>query len=263
MKKVLLGVFVLTLLVSGAAMAQGPGSLSQDRLLLMLIADGATAPAPATPATMPPKGEEPKHKKVELPADLGGYGGPMISYLWLDLTPTKPMTDKRGLDEFANGMFFYGGSGGVIKGNFFFGGFGFGGSQRVDDTVKGDSRSAEIDMGGGGLIIEANSGKGKAGVVAGAMLGAGGISLSAKGDDLGGDWNASSGVGLAYPYLGVWFAPTDWMFVQLDGGWMFFKLDATGGTYWSDNHKDMVDGQIMGGPQVNLKLNFGTMGKGK
>jgi hypothetical protein len=239
--------------------------LGQDRLLLALSAPDAAAAAPAAPADpvapAAPAAEEPK-KKHELPEGLGGYGGPMISYLWMDLSPLEPMTKDRGLRGFDNGMLLIGGSGGVIKDNFFFGAFGFYGSQVINGHVAGEFADAEIALGGGGLIFELNSGKGKTGMAAGAMLGAGGIMLEADGVDLGpdGEWNAGSGVGIAYPYLGFWFAPTDWMFVQGDIGYMFFELDATGGTYWSKG-TDMVDGQLVGGYMTNLKINFGTMGK--
>lgn len=260
MKKVLVGIFVFTLLMTGVASAAAPGSVSQDRLLLLAFSQDEPAPA-ADPAAPAAPAAEPKRVKIE---GLGGYGGPMVSYLWMDMSPLEPMTKDRGLDDFGGGMFLVGGSGGVIKDNFFIGGFGFGGSQQVSGKIDGGfgHGDAEIGMGGGGLIIEANSGKGQAGVVLGAMLGAGGIWLEADGDDLGpdGEWDATSGVGIVYPYLGFWFAPTDWMFVQIDAGYMFFELDATGGSYWSDSHMDMVDGQLYGGPQANLKINFGTMG---
>ena len=102
MKRVWVGIFMFSMLISLVASAAGPVSVSRDRLLLLALSpDEPPAPsAPTAPA------EEPNRVKID---GFGGYGGPMVSYLWMDMSPLEPMTKDRGLDEFVGGMFFVGG----------------------------------------------------------------------------------------------------------------------------------------------------------
>lgn len=191
----------------------------------------------------------------------GGFGGPMGLYFQFDLSPLKPLTEERGIDEFDDQLFLIGGMGGAIYKDFRFGGFGFGGEQLTEDRVDNETRKARVSLGGGGVFVEYNhSFTKKFGLLAGTMLGAGEIELEAKGPDMGTEekWSADGGIFLAYPYLGLWLAPTDWFWIQLNGGYLYFELDTSRSEFWNDElDRDMVDGDLKGGFQAGLQLLFG------
>jgi len=197
---------------------------------------------------------------VEL-ENFGGFGGPMLQYIQLDLDTFAPMTDDRGIDEFESQMLLIGGLGGVIYKDFRFGGFGFGNGQETSGRdALGNRRSAEISMGGGGVFLEYNPAfNSRMGLALGSLIGAGGMDLEASGDDLGpdGDWNAQAGFFMAYPYLGVWAAPVEWMWVQVDAGYLYYNIDSDEDEFENDLGVEMIDGDITGGFSASLKLNFG------
>lgn len=193
-------------------------------------------------------------------SDWGGFGGPMLTYLWLDPGAFDPMTEDRDVDAFDSGILLVGGYGGAIYKNFRFGGFGFGNNLETSDRVGGKRRSAEISIGGGGVFLEYNASTlPNAGVSLGTMLGAGNMTFEASGNDLGGggDWDASESFFMAYPYVGLWAGPAEWMWVELDAGYLFFNIDTGGSTWENDLGQDMIDGDINGGWQAALKVGFG------
>jgi len=190
----------------------------------------------------------------------GGFGGAMIQYLPLDLSPLDPMTEDRRIDVFRSDLLLIGGQGGLIYQNFRFGGFGFGNSWDTADDVAGKRRSADMTMGGGGVFLELNNNlSSNAGLAIGTLLGAGSISLKASGNDLGGNgkWSANRSFFMAYPYVGFWLAPTQWMWLQANAGYMYFNMDTGGDEFENKLGVEMVDGDIIGGFAANLTLNFG------
>jgi|GEM_PF-6021935 len=205
--------------------------------------------------------EGPEEKGLDLSSEWGGYGGPMLYYLTLDLSPLDPMTDDRGVDNFDEGMLLVGGFGGFIYKDFRFGGIGFGNSWETSDRDNLDNRySADMSLGGGGIFIEYNNTmSSNMGLAAGTMLGAGSMTLEASGPDLGPDkeWDAEESFFMAYPYVGVWMAPVKWMWIELDAGYLFFEMDTGGSEFENDLGVEMVDGDFGGGFQAALKLNFG------
>jgi hypothetical protein len=209
---------------------------------------------------------EPKAAKSKpASSDWGGFGGAGASYLPLDFGPLEPLTKDRGIDNFGP-LWTIGGMGGAIYKNFRFGGYGFGVSQRTDGEEDGHNLKAVINFGGGGLFGEYDFSLNKNfGLFVGAQVGAGGLSLSAKGADLGPDekWSGDAGVFLAYPYLGFWLAPLDWMWVRLDGGYQYFHADLTGDEFRNDLDVKMTDGNLKGNYQIGLNICFGYMPQGQ
>jgi len=194
--------------------------------------------------------------------DWGGFGGPMVNFLNLDLSVLHPMSNDRGIGKINDNMILYGGLGGAIYKSFRFGGFGFGGGSHSGGTVLGDKREAEFNIGGGGLFGEINYTVNRYfGVQVGGMVGAGGISLEAEGPDMGptGKWSANKGVFMGYPYGGIWLAPTKWMWVQANAGYMFAQLDTAGSTFTNkETGVHMTHGNIDGGFGANVLVLFGS-----
>ena len=259
------------MLVAGSAFGQSIFVNSAQDLNIspeMTLAQAGTAKAaPAAHAKKELSPEE-QAKREEAKKNLkyfGGFGGAGASYLPLNMDPFKPLTEDRDIDNFGP-LWTIGGRGGVIYKGFRFGGYGFGVSQGTEDEVAGDHRKAVIDMGGGGIFMELNTtGSRKAGLFIGSDIGAGSIALHAKGDDLGpeGKFDADRAVFFAYPYLGFWLAPTDWMWVRVDGGWNYFHINTTANEFENDLGIHMVDGPIKGNYQVGLNLCFGYIPKGE
>ena len=263
-------VFVAALLVAAPAWADG---ISVRGLLDPVIVDESR---PLIDLTLNIHGDETlaygkekatsARKRVdELSQDWGGFGGPLLMYFQLDREALDPMTRDRGVDRFESDMLLIGGLGGLIYQDFRFGGFGFGNSQdTADRTDDGFRRSADMSMGGGGIFMELNrTVTPNFGLAAGVMLGAGNIRFKASGDDLSltpgeiGKWKADGSFFMSYPYLGFWLAPVNWMWVQLDAGYLFFDLDTSNSKWKNDHGVKMVDGDLGGGFMAGLKLNFG------
>lgn len=265
---------VMALILPGAVMAGGfHPSMTMDQemgqgytpagYILSMNLDGATEapapPAPAAPASPAAPGK-PEKGKSQGSKEWGGFGGPLVQYLWLDLSPLDPMTRDRGIDAFDNNIVMVGAMGGVIHKDFRFGGFGFGGSLESADRVAGHRRSADVSLGGGGLFFEYNHNvSSNLGVSLGLMVGAGGMQLKASGPDLGpeGEWSADGSFGLVYPYLGCWYAPTPWLWLELGGGYLYFQMDTDRDRYENDLGVEMVDDDLTGGWQAGIKINFG------
>jgi len=209
--------------------------------------------------------EKKKKMDEEVIPFLGAFGAADVNYLPIDMDVFDPMTDDRDIDNFGP-LYTIGGRGGVIYKNLRFGGFGFGVSQMTEDEVAGDDRKAVLDMGGGGIFMELDTtGSRKAGLFIGSDIGAGSIALHAKGADLGpeGKFDADRAVFFAYPYLGFWLAPTDWMWLRVHGGYNYFHITTTDDDFENDLNNNMVDGSIRGNYQVGLNLCFGYIPKGE
>ncbi len=205
--------------------------------------------------------DEPADKKAPAASkDWGGFGAPLLMYFQLNKSPLEPMTSDRKIDNFDSGLILIGGVGGFIHNDFRMGGFGFGWHDEVSGRVGGEHRRAEMTLGGGGLFLEYNHAFNQYfGLDAGAMLGAGGLSLKATGPDLGPgkEWSENRTVFLAYPYLGAWAAPVKFFWVELDAGYLYFDLATSGSNFKNELGVRMVDPDLTGGFAASLKLNFG------
>jgi len=124
------------------------------------------------------------------------------------------------------------------------------------------------------------------GYIGGVMLGMGRLSLSASGHDLNGSyietnpagsgsdnyrdpsnnslsapntsWESSQTVTILYPYIGTWVSPYDWLWLELDLGYLYFSFDAGNSDLITDNGRSMVADNFSGGPQLQFKILFGN-----
>jgi hypothetical protein len=245
---------------------QSKVNFGQDHLRLTLAAD-EEKPGQKEKGEKEDQGTKGHHQrekaakpKVETPAWLkgktvGGWGGPTLNYLNLDMGIFDPLTDKRGLDGFKDVMYPVGGFGGGRIGALRIGGMGFGWDQRKS---RGDKK-AEVSLGMGGMVLEVEGDVlPKLGIIGGAMLGGGNIKLSAKGPDLaGGDWDQDEDFFVAYPYLGVSLKVLPFMRLEANYGWMFFDYSPGGADYRPGPGVKAVDGSLDGGGSGQVRLVFG------
>jgi hypothetical protein len=195
----------------------------------------------------------------------GGWGGPMVGQLTLDLSCLDPMTRDRDISGFDETMTVVGGMGGMAyspsesAGWWRFGGMGFGIEQSESERVGGQTRKAKMGIGGGGLFVEYHYPVfSRLDVGMGGLVGAGSITLRAEGDDLGiidgTKWSESEGFWLGYPYAGMSLKVMDWLRLEATAGYLFMDADLSGAEFYiDDSDMDMTDG----GPQYMLRLLFG------
>lgn len=157
-----------------------------------------------------------------------------------------------------------------------------------------DNRKASMDFMGFGLTLENNHELKtdnretyparipylRYGWLWGGMFGYGQLSLMAKGKDMSGPpgiadvdgtganryvtypyesstWTTDIPALIAYPYLGAWVSPYDWLWVEMDIGFLLIVLDTENADIENDLGEEMVDGQFNGGIQVGIKVLFG------
>jgi hypothetical protein len=232
-----IGVMVLALGVSRAALGAGPGIPLQNTSWL----------------------EEKEGSGSGSSSSVGWFAGPMFSYLMIDFSPLDRMTEDRGIDPLENNGMLYGGMAGITYNNLRLGAFFFWGPfvESYGD-VGTDSRAAELTMWGGGLLGEYNRPLAtNLGISLGLMAGEGKIEISALGHDFPGGDSSPHGLGIyyfAYPYLGAWVEPVAAFRAELDVGYMAFVFDPKEGNYWGDLDKDFFNGALKGGLMINLKF---------
>jgi len=204
--------------------------------------------------------------KVETPAwlkgkSVGGWGGPTLNYLNLNMGIFNPLTEKRGLDGFKDVMYPVGGFGGGRIGPLRIGGMGFGWEQHKS---KGDQK-ADVSLGMGGLVLEFEGDvHPKVGIIGGAMLGGGSIHLSAEGPDVdGGSWDETESFLAAYPYLGLSVKVLPFLRLEANYGWLFFDYSPGGRDYVVGPGVKAVDGSLNGGGTGQVRLVFGYEVKAK
>lgn len=213
--------------------------------------------------------EEKKEREPGKPILYGGWGGPVATYLVLDLSALDPMTRDRGLPGFDEQMVMAGGMGGVTyyppgeNGFWYFGAMGFGVNQSESDLVSGPDRNAKLSLAGGGLFAEYHFAAGsRLDLILGAMLGAGSLTLSARGDDLlmvsTDKWSANQSFALGYPYAGVGYQALPWMRLEATAGYLLMNAGLDGANFRApDSHLRMTDGAVTGGPQYMIRIIFG------
>jgi len=212
----------------------------------------------------------------ETGAGWGGWGGPMVGFVNLDLSALDPMTDERGISSFNENLVTVGGLGGMVysapdeDGWWRFGGMGFAVNQSESNRVAAQNRKAEMNLNGGGVFLECHYPMGsRVDAAFGAMVGAGVLELKAEGDDLGiisitgdNDWSATESFFMGYPYAGLSYKVLDWMRVEATAGYLLMEADLSGTDYIiDDSGMKMTDGDILGGPQYALRLVFGSQWK--
>jgi len=205
--------------------------------------------------------------------ETGWFVGPMFLLYHSDMSPFSPMTSDRGLDSFSESTFLYGIMGGFIRGNFRFGALYLSGGHSTKDLVGKQVREASISFYGGGVFFEYNREIWteqdlryparipyfREGWLVGLMAGMGQLAMEAKGDDLGprGKWLVEEQLLVLYPYVGLWTSPIyDWLWIQLDVGYMYYSLDPSDDKYINAG-REMVDSEFTGGIQVGLKITLG------
>ncbi len=206
----------------------------------------------------------------------GGWGGPMVGQLILDLSCLDPMTRDRDISGFNETMTPVGGMGGLAyspldqKGWFRFGGMGFGMDQSESKRVNDQTRKAKMGIGGGGLFGEYHYPVlSRLDVGLGGIVGAGSITLRVEGEDLfpvpdGDKWTESEEFWFGYPYAGVSLKVLDWLRLEAMAGYLFMNVDLSGADFYiDDSDEDMTDGDLEGGPQYMLRILFGYQWEGK
>lgn len=206
------------------------------------------------------------------PSEVGWFVGPMLMLLNYDVDMFAPMTTDRGLGAFEDETFVWGIKGGFIRRSWRIGGMFLEGGMERRDRVNGQKRSAQIDFYGGGLFFEYNREYRsreelkypvripflREGYLVGCMVGMGRISLDAKGQDLGPEslWEVKEALLVAYPYAGIWASPYDWLWMQIDLGYLYFNLDTDDSKYVNAGTR-MVSKDFTGGVQLGVKITFG------
>jgi hypothetical protein len=70
-------------------------------------------------------------------------------------------------------------------------------------------------------------------------------------------WEVAPMVMILYPYLGVWSSPYNWLWVELDVGYLFVSFDTSGKDMFAKNGVKMVSDKFEGGFQTQVKIVFG------
>ncbi len=205
--------------------------------------------------------------------ETGWFVGPMFLLFQSEMSPFSPMTDERGIDSFEDSTFLYGIMGGFIRGNWRFGALYLSGGHSTKGLVSGQTREASLSFYGGGVFFEYNREIWtehdlryparipyfREGWLVGVMAGIGQLAMEAKGADLGprGKWLVEEQLLVLYPYAGFWTSPVyDWLWIQLDVGYMYYNLDPSDEKYVNAGTR-MVDTDFTGGIQVGLKITLG------
>jgi len=200
-----------------------------------------------------------------------GGGGNSIGYLFLKLDDLNEKLTEAGFNQMPTGMLAWGGYGlGEIgDGKWSIGGVGMGGSAKSPATDDDDPKTAALDIGYGGILVQYNAwSSDKASLGLGAVLGAGTATLTTRRgsiDDfdelLGGGGNTAS---LWRPYLvvqpqaSIAFPVSMFADVRITGGYSFFYAPIG----WIDgmDFRNPIDHgplKTMGMPFIGVGIAFG------
>ncbi len=211
--------------------------------------------------------------KPEKETKWGYFVGPMFFLLNSDFSNLDPMTGDRGINSFSDNTFLWGVYGGAIRGSYRFGGFYLTGYQADNELILNRTRRAEIDyMGYGGFFeysheymtykrknYPAHVPYMRYGYIMGLMASTGTMDFLAEGPDMGesNQWSASAPIQTAYPYVGLWLSPYDWLWLQIDVGYLMFFMDVSGDEFVNDAGTRMVTDEFGDGVQIGLRFTFG------
>ncbi len=199
-------------------------------------------------------------------------GGNSVGYLFLRLDDLNEKLTGAGFNQMPTGMLAWGGYGlGEIgDGKWSIGGVGMGGSAKSPATDDDDPKTATLDIGYGGILVQYNAwSSDKASLGLGAVLGAGTATLTTKRGSidsfdelLGEDGNTAS---LWRPYLmvqpqaSITFPVSVFADVRVTGGYSFFYAPIG----WIDgmNFRNPIDNgplKTMGMPFIEVGIAFGA-----
>lgn len=206
-------------------------------------------------ASVQPGGEEADSHEALKPG-WGGWGGPTVTLMFPNRSAFSPISDNLGIGSFPDYMVMVGGMGTAQIGPYFrIGGAGAGGSMFTDGNLLGFEREAIAFLGYGGLVLYGMYPLGeKLDVYGRVLLGAGGLNLVIKGEDLAESFEDSEAFFAWHPAIGVAYHPLRWMSVELEGGYFGMLLDDM-----TREGVTVFDGGAAGGPTVQLNIQFGAV----
>lgn len=192
---------------------------------------------------------------------IGGWGGFGFGYFLPVLHGFDGLTKDRGLDADQPVIDTWYGRGFVTWQGFRFGGMGGGGSYHISDVVMGDDRSANINVGYGGVTFDylVPLGNEHIGITLGGAMGGGGTWLSARGADLGGDeyWGEWTGFRFIGPQAGISILTIPWVRIEFTYQYLFMDVNLRGSEFVSDSNLELVDTDFLGGPVYTMWFLFG------
>ncbi len=190
----------------------------------------------------------------------GGFGGPTFTAITIDWEAFDPMTRGRGMGGFDQNIVLFGGMGGAIIDELRFGGFGWGHSQEK----SAEGRFSKLEMGAGGFFAEWNPDLSpNVGLALGSQFGWGALEVQAGGADIGRTVSESTPFFMAYPYLGFWTGPADWVWFKFDVGYMFMAMDIDENAMRTPAGYHLTNGDPDGGVAVNMQVHFGHNPNGR
>jgi hypothetical protein len=199
-----------------------------------------------------------------------GAGGNSAGYLFLKLDDLNTELVAAGFNSMPKGMLAWGGYGvGQIgDGKWSIGGVGMGGSAKSPATDDDDPKTATLDIGYGGILVQYNAwSSDKASLGLGAVLGAGTATLTTRRgsiDDFDELLGAGNSASLWRPYLmvqpqaSIAFPVSMFADVRITGGYSFFYAPIG----WLDgmNFRNAIDKgplKTMGIPFIEVGIAFG------
>lgn len=203
-------------------------------------------------------------------AQAGG-GGNSVGYLFLKLDDLNGMLDEAGFNLMPKGMLAWGGYGlGEIgDGKWSIGGVGMGGSAKSPATADDDPKTAALDIGYGGILVQYNAwSSDKASLGLGAVLGAGTATLTTRRgtiddfDELLGPVGNTASLWRPYlvvrPQASITFPVCVFADVRITGGYSYFYAPIG----WIDgmNFREAIDKgplKTMGMPFIEIGIAFG------
>lgn len=201
------------------------------------------------------EGDAHHHKSDHnLKPGFGGWGGPTLTLMFPRASSFSPMTDALGISAFPSEMFIIGGMGGGQLGpHFRIGGGGAGGTLYTSGDVLGVRRSAVLTIGYGGMVLYGMVPLGaKIDLYGKALLGAGGLTISARGDDVQDNFEESVGFFAWQPALGIAYHPLKFMSIELEAAYFGMMLPQT-----KIAGQEVITEGLAGGPMVQLNILFG------
>jgi hypothetical protein len=218
--------------------------------------------------------------------DFGWFVGTAIVTLRMNMRVFDPMTDDRDIPAFTDRVVLAGPMGGMIYKDLRVGLMLIGGYQQQSDLVLNKRSNAFINYTGFSGFIEYSKMIERryprrvpylrVGYLVGLNVGTGELTLQASGLDLDSDylsylagdttaviderkWDVKETIPFYNPYVGVWLSPFDWLWFQIETGWMMPMWDTEDPKYELDSGYRMVDGDVMGGGlQIGIKIIVGN-----
>ncbi|HVP57645.1 MAG TPA: hypothetical protein VMU02_06070 [bacterium] len=213
---------------------------------------------------------------------VGGCGGPVPGYVFANLGVINKQVRTMGIPALDEDIFIVGGKGYARVGNIILGGGGYGGSSETSGMPDQSARFAKVDFGYGGGLIGADLAYSRYDLIAGLLVGSGGVTITRRiasqgvfnwddswstfGKDLP-DSVATSDLTVASritanfiaiePFLEIKIWVTRFMALDLSGSYL--RAHIRKGT-WKMEGLDILDSPEanLGGPTAKLGLTFGT-----